>query len=87
MKEFIFIPGEYTLKSSEEEYKADAAVIYNYLEITLLETSGIFERHAIHRFDVLALSLADYKIHLWTLELCSSKLYASKKVFKFSYCP
>ncbi|KAI9256032.1 hypothetical protein EDC94DRAFT_523503, partial [Helicostylum pulchrum] len=50
MKEFIFIPGEYTLKSSEEEYKADAAVIYNYLEITLLETSGIFELHAIHRF-------------------------------------
>jgi hypothetical protein len=36
-----FVPGEYTLDSSSEEYKADGVVFgHNGFELCLLETSG-----------------------------------------------
>lgn len=48
----LFIPGEYVLNASKEEYKADAAVLgeLNKLEICLAETSGSYQLHDIPRF-------------------------------------
>lgn len=36
----VFVPEEYVSQSSSEEYKADAIVLHDGLEIALLETSG-----------------------------------------------
>jgi hypothetical protein len=38
----MFVPGEWVLKSSMEEYKADGVVMSNKIELFLLETSGKF---------------------------------------------
>ncbi|KAI8370260.1 hypothetical protein BD560DRAFT_489820 [Blakeslea trispora] len=108
--------GEYTLKASNEEYKADACLIDMYdNEICLLETSSNFLHkesgklgydHVKGTFGTLTLFNALYKkyhrasqdtamgltipfvharddsVHLWSLELCSKKIYALKKVYK-----
>jgi hypothetical protein len=38
-----FICGEYILKASKQEYKADACIVDDETEVCLLETSGKFE--------------------------------------------
>ncbi|KAG1001893.1 hypothetical protein G6F57_013586 [Rhizopus arrhizus] len=111
-----FMSAEYKLKSSDEEYKADACVLDDdNNEISILETSGKFMLddnskygydHVKCTFGALTIFNAAFKkyfwsredtglqlripflharhdmLHLWSLELCSSKLYISKKIYK-----
>ncbi|KAG0805097.1 hypothetical protein G6F20_012176 [Rhizopus arrhizus] len=76
-----FMSAEYKLKSSDEEYKADACVLDDdNNEISILETSGKFmlDDNSKYGYDHVKYDM----LHLWSLELCSSKLYISKKIYK-----
>ncbi|KAI8077303.1 uncharacterized protein B0P05DRAFT_638008 [Gilbertella persicaria] len=110
-----FVAGEYILKASKEEYRADACILdENDNEICLLESSGCYlfgdkckygYDHVKGAFGVLTMFNAAFKkyhkasfkvaqelsilfiharhdaIHLWSLELCSQKMYVLKKVY------
>ncbi|RCH81236.1 hypothetical protein CU098_004429 [Rhizopus stolonifer] len=110
-----FAPAEHFLDCSKEEYKADACIIADEDEISILETSGKIllndnskygSDHIKVHFGALTMFNAIYKkyywaseatalklhipflharhdmLHLWSLGLCSSELYCSKKEFK-----
>ncbi|KAI8375757.1 hypothetical protein EDC96DRAFT_306210 [Choanephora cucurbitarum] len=113
--ELQFVAGEYVLRSSKEEYKADACILDDQKnEVCLLETSNGFLcgdkskygfDHVKGTFGALAMFGAAFKkynrashevaqqlnilfvharcdsIHLWSLELCSKKVYALKKIY------
>ncbi|KAI8382445.1 hypothetical protein BD560DRAFT_487289 [Blakeslea trispora] len=92
-----FVCGEHVLLCSEEEYKADGVVMYHNLEILLLESSGKYLLKDTPRFaydhvkakfsSVMSLKIPfvharGEQLYLWSLEICSEKLYAFQKIYE-----
>jgi hypothetical protein len=83
-----FIPGEFILSSSDEDYKADACIVYSseYVEICLLETSGKFllnddpkygYDHIKGTFGALSMLNKTMKKYYWAKEETALKLQMS----------
>ncbi|KAI9472273.1 MAG: hypothetical protein EXX96DRAFT_611523 [Benjaminiella poitrasii] len=97
--DLMFAPGEYILKASKEEYKANSVVLDDNPKYGLDHIKGTFGILTVFNniFKIYYLSTEatatslkitfvharHAHVHLWTLRICAKNIYALKKVFKF----